>query len=200
MISQARPWAGRRGAALAGGIMVLVGAALTASALSIPAKAAVSQILLERAFERSLASGGALHRPWPWADTWPVARLEAEGESLIVLAEAGGEALAFGPAHLSQTPAPGARGVSVIAAHRDTHFTLLRTLEPGEAVRVTLADGRTQHFVMTGSEIVRHDRSGIDPHDGGPARLALVTCWPFASVTPGPQRYIAWLEPADAQA
>jgi len=189
-------WLKRRSTALAGGLILLAGAALTTGALAIPAKAALSQLFLDRAFERTLASGGEIHRPWPWAETWPVARLEAEGESLVVLAEAGGEALAFGPAHLTQTPPPGARGVSVIAAHRDTHFALLRRLEPGEEVRVTLADGRTQRFVMTGSEIVRHDRSGIDPHDGGPARLALVTCWPFASVKPGPQRYIAWLEPA----
>ncbi|MEO1039660.1 MAG: class GN sortase [Pseudomonadota bacterium] len=187
--------AGRLSAALAGGLALLAGAVLAVSGLWIPAKAHLSQILLDRAFEQTLASGGEAHRPWPWADTWPVARLDAGGERLTVLAEGGGEALAFGPAHLSRTALPGERGVSVIAAHRDTHFALLRDLEPGETVTLTLKNGEEQRFVMTGSEVVRHDRSGIDPGDGGPARLALVTCWPFGVATPGPLRYVAWLEP-----
>mgnify|MGYP006284024301 FL=1 len=173
--------------------LIVAGAALTLWGAWIPAKAAASQLLLERAFAASLAVDEP-QRPWPWADTWPVARLEAEGRALVVLAEGGGEALAFGPAHLAATPAPGEPGVSVIAAHRDTHFKLLRTLEPGETVAVTRADGDTVRFVMTGSEVVRDDASGIHPHDGGRARLALVTCWPFGAVTPGPLRYIAWLE------
>ena len=173
--------------------LIVAGAALTLWGAWIPAKAAASQLLLERAFAASLAVDEP-QRPWPWADTWPVARLEAEGRALVVLAEGGGEALAFGPAHLAATPAPGEPGVSVIAAHRDTHFKLLRTLEPGETVTVSSAPGDTGRFVMTGSEVVRDDASGIHPHDGGRARLALVTCWPFGAVTPGPLRYIAWLE------
>ena len=187
----------RAGRRLVPAALIAAGTALLAWSAFIPAKAALSQALLERAFAASLASAEP-QRPWPWADTWPVARLEAEGRSLVVLAEGGGEALAFGPAHLAATPAPGEPGISVIAAHRDTHFALLRTLEPGETVTVTGADGEPRRFVMTGSQVVRHDASGLHPHDGGAPRLALVTCWPFGAVTPGPLRYIAWLAPAEA--
>jgi len=180
------------GAALA----LAAGAALLlAQAGIMSAKAQLAPVLLARSFDRALA-GETDARPWPWADMVPVARLKAPGaeRSWIVVSEAGGEALAFSPAHMAATPPPGEPGVSVIAAHRDTHFAGLGALQPGDHLEVTRTDGTRARFVMTGSEVVRHDASGIHPHDGGPPRLALVTCWPFDAVTPGPLRYVAWFQ------
>jgi len=159
------------------------------------AKAEAAQLLLDQAWQRA-RSGEAEARPWPWADTWAVARIEAPRieRSAIVLAEAGGEALAFGPAHLAATPLPGEAGTSVIAAHRDTHFAWLAELEAGDEIAVERADGTVAHFRLTGFEIVRADRSGIEPRAGADARIALVTCWPFGAITPGPMRYVAWGE------
>ncbi len=176
--------------------VTLLGFGLLVHSFWIPAKALVAQTLLERSW-REAQAGQSAPRPWPWADTWPVARIEAPslGARAIVLAEAGGEAMAFGPAHLSQTPPPGDPGVSVIAAHRDTHFRFLQHLSAGDALIIETPRGERIAFTVTGSEIVRHDRSGIAPH-GGPARLALVTCYPFGAVTPGPLRYIVWAERA----
>src|SRR5687767_10792327 len=69
--------------------------------LAIHAKAIVAQILLDRAFARSLAENTPV-KPWSWADTWPVARIEMEriGLEAIVLKGGSGQALAFGPGHL----------------------------------------------------------------------------------------------------
>ena len=57
----------------------------------IHAKAMVAQLLLESAWTETL-SGNKEVKPWPWADTWPVARLRAPtlGISRIVLAGASG--------------------------------------------------------------------------------------------------------------
>ncbi len=160
----------------------------------IPAKAVVAQFLLERAWERAL-EGETAPRAWPWADSWPVASVSfpRTGERQIVLAEAGGEAMAFGPAHLSRSARPGAPGVAVFAAHRDTHFRMLQHVETGERILVQSPDGAEYAYIVTGMEVVRHDRSGIIV-DGGPARLALVTCYPFNQTTPGPLRYVVWAE------
>lgn len=101
----------------------------------IPAKAWLAQELMQRAWLRG--SGGAERpAPWPWADTWPVARLTARsGEiELIVLAGGSARTLAFGPGHLSASAAPGATGNTVIAGHRDTHFSFLRDVEIGESL------------------------------------------------------------------
>jgi sortase A len=40
----------------------------------IHAKAIVAQVLLERAFSQTVATGNPI-KPWSWADTWPVARI-----------------------------------------------------------------------------------------------------------------------------
>jgi sortase A len=101
------------------------------------AKAELAQLLLARAWERTL-KGEEKARPWSWADTWPVARLEApsRGIAMFVLESGTGRTLAFGPGHLDGTPLPGSPGRSVIAAHRDSHFRFLAQLAPGERLRV----------------------------------------------------------------
>jgi len=47
-------------------------------------------------------------KPWSWADTWPVARIEVKRlhASAIVLAGSSGQALAFGPGHVELAPMP----------------------------------------------------------------------------------------------
>ncbi len=112
--------AGRALAAL----LALAGLALAAQAAWMPVKAALAQVLLERAFARALADGRPA-RPWPWADTEPVARLTLAGRSFVVLRGGSGQALAFGPGHLDGTPEAGEPGTAVIAAHRDTQFAVL---------------------------------------------------------------------------
>ena len=168
------------------------GAALIASAVYIPAKAALAQVLLERAWDRA-RSGDANAKPWPWADVSPVAVLEVPrlDERSIVLEGASGEAMAFGPGHMSNTPPIGARGTAVIAAHRDTQFRYLRDVSEGERIVVETADGRSG-FRVVETRIVRADASGLDPDDSGPtgARLALVTCYPFDGMFRSPWRYV----------
>ena len=89
----------------------------------IPAKAWVAQELMQRAWAKS-SDGAERPPPWPWADTWPVARLLAKGGDieLIVLSGGTGRTLAFGPGHLDISALPGQIGNSIIAGHRDTHF------------------------------------------------------------------------------
>src|SRR4051794_41441677 len=71
----------------------------------IHAKALLAQVLLERAFSETIATGRET-KPWSWADTWPVARIEVKriGASTIVLAGSSGQALAFRPGHAGDTP------------------------------------------------------------------------------------------------
>lgn len=189
----------RRGglAGLVAAALLLTGAGLFGQGVFMTAKAELSQILLAQAWARA-QNGETTPRPWGWADTWPVARISAPslGEHAIVLAEAGGEALAFGPAHLAVSPHPGDPGTSIIAAHRDTHFAFLREVMPGDEIIIEHADGRRSVFQITHTQIVHAERSGIEP-EGGPARLALVTCWPFGSLTSGPERYVVWAELVD---
>ena len=178
-------------------LLVAAGLVLLAQAAWIPAKAALAQILLERAFARSLAEGTGV-RPWPWADTVPVARIVFPDlrESYVALAGSSGQALAFGPGHVEGTPEAGEPGTAVYAAHRDTQFRSLGRLTVGDPIEVLRRDGRTMRFRVTGHRVARWDASGLDPDAPG-RRLVLVTCWPLDAVTPGPERLLveAVIEP-----
>ena len=170
--------------------LALAGLVLFGQGAYIHAKALVAQVLLERAFTRTIASGRAT-KPWSWADTWPVARIEVKRlhASAIVLAGSSGQALAFGPGHVELTPDAGERGVAVYSAHRDTHFSFLRDVAIGDEIVVTRRDGNVFHYRADGASVVRFDASGIDPLTDG-YELVLSTCWPFDAVMPGPERYV----------
>ncbi|HSE78383.1 MAG TPA: class GN sortase [Alphaproteobacteria bacterium] len=175
----------------------LLGLALwqLAAGLWIPAKAALAQTLIERAW-RAARAGTPEARPWPWADTWPVARLEAPaaGEKVYVLADASGRSLAFGPGHLAGTATPGTPGLSVIAAHRDTHFRFLRRLSAGDWLFVERADGARIAYRVTDMRIVDARTARIFDEIERPT-LALVTCYPFDGLWPGtPLRYVVTAE------
>ena len=171
-------------------VLALLGMILFGDGAYIHAKAWLAQVLLERAFERGIATG-QLVKPWSWADTWPVARIEVKriGASAIVLDGTSGQALAFGPGHLDRTADAGERGIAVYAAHRDTHFRFLRNVSIGDVIEITRADGKHFRYRADASSVVRFDASGIDPATQG-HELVLTTCWPFDAVTPGPERYI----------
>jgi sortase A len=173
--------------ALASGAAGLV---LLVQGLWIPVKAEVAQILLDHAFERSVTSGEP-HKPWPWADAVPLARIEAErlGVSEVVLSGGSGEALAFGPTELTGPP----REVRVLAGHRDTHFRFVRHLRRGDIIVLQGVDASTARYRVVGFATVRWDRFG---YPLAPARplLALATCFPFDADSRGPLRRVAWAE------
>nr|WP_244641922.1 class GN sortase [Chelatococcus reniformis] len=180
--------------------LVLAGLWFAGQGLWIHAKAALAQVLLERAFTASLASGQPV-KPWPWMDSWPVARIAVPrlGRSSIALESVSGQALAFGPGHVSGTPAAGEPGTAVYAAHRDTQFAFLGQMRRGDEIRVTRRDGVVARFRVTGTRVVTWDASGIDAAAPG-HHLVLSTCWPLDAVTPGPLRYLVEAERADEAA
>jgi sortase A len=171
-------------------ILALVGLILFGQGVYIHAKALVAQMLLQRAFDQTITSGHAV-KPWSWADTWPVARIEVKRlhASAIVLAGSSGQALAFGPGHVELTPDAGEPGVAVYSAHRDTHFRFLKDVVIGDEIDIVRSDGHTFHYRADRTAVVRFDASGIEPLSQG-YELVLSTCWPFDAVTSGPERYI----------
>jgi sortase A len=171
-------------------ILALAGVVLLGEGVYIHAKALLAQVLLQQAFAETITTG-RVTKPWPWADTWPVARIEVKrlDASAIILAGSSGQALAFGPGHVELTPEAGERGVAVYSAHRDTHFSFLKDVAIGDEIDVTRDDGRIFRYRADASSVVRFDASGIDPLTGG-YELALSTCWPFDALTPGPMRYV----------
>lgn len=157
----------------------------------IYAKAHLAQVLIADAWQKTLA-GERRVKPWPWADTWPVARLQVSAvkQDLYVLAGADGRAIAFGPGHMHGTPLPGSDGNSVIGGHRDTHFAFLRELKAGDELAVQRGDGQWRRYQVGEARVVDKSALHVARNDGQP-RLTLVTCWPFDAVRAGgPERYV----------
>jgi sortase A len=157
----------------------------------IPAKAWLAQELMQRAWLR-VTAGEDRAAPWPWADTWPVARLTVKSQDvdLIVLSGGSGRTLAFGPGHLGASALPGETGNAIIAGHRDTHFAFLRDLAPGELIGVETIGGQGHLYEVVSVDVV-DSRRGSLVLDTQLSMLSLVTCYPFDELEAGgPLRYV----------
>lgn len=161
----------------------------------IQSKAWLARGLIANAWARTIA-GEAAVKPWPWADSWPVARLAVPrlGVVAIVLAGGSGRTLAFGPGHVDGSALPGATGVSLIAGHRDTHFAFLRDLRIGDAIRLEDSKGAIHRFRVTATRVVDAGHVRIDSADWR-VRLVLSTCYPFDALAyGGPLRFVVFAE------
>ena len=167
------------------------------SGAAVHIKAHVAQSLLERAWATTLTTHEQV-RPWPWADTYPVARLRVPnlGIDQIVLSGASGRTLAFGPGH-SLASAPVGEGSSVLSAHRDTHFAFLQDLRFGDLVFVETPDGAEHSYIINNAEVV-DTRTAKLRLNAAPS-LTLVTCYPFDVIAAtGPLRYVVTAVPERA--
>jgi sortase A len=163
--------------------------------LWIPVKADLAQWLIEKSWQESL-DGKTTARPWPWADTRPVAVLSvpARGIRQVILEGNSGRNLAFGPV-ISGNILNGRDWV--ISGHRDTHFRFLGLLQQGDLLKVSTLE-TSKWFEVLELEIVdsRFEELVIDP---GMERISLVTCYPFNSLqTGGPLRYVVTALPVTA--
>ena len=174
---------------------VLVGIICLGNGLWIHGKALLAQELLRRAWEQTLVQGESV-KPWPWADTWPVARLRAEKyeQDLIVLAGQSGQALAFGPGMLDASTEPGQPGACILAAHRDTHFSFLRKLRQGDILTLEDKQGIEWRYKVHETTVRLATELYLDQQRES-AQLALITCYPFQALnSDASQRYIVLAE------
>lgn len=181
-------------------------------------KAILAQHLIAQAWQGQLADG-SIKKPWPWADTWPVARLKFTRGDIdqYVLAGARGNSLAFGPGKVIETnntkspsrPSEYNLGNSsmtknptitkgtidelqgVVAGHRDTHFKFLKNLQLDDVIEMQAADGHWKSFRVSKTAVHHIERDYMNIL---PQQLLLVTCYPFSSLgADGPLRYVVTL-------
>ena len=153
------------------------------SAFYIPAKAMLAQHLLQAAWQESVANK-QINKPWPWADTWPVARLRVPAYQVdqIVLNGDRGNSLAFAPGLHPDSDLNMADGMVVISAHRDTHFRFLKKLSLGEVIELETVDAGTVRYRVEDIQVVDISHSWISA-PGSNRWLGLVTCYPFNTIT-----------------
>ena len=155
-------------------------------------KAMVAQLLLENAWRESLLDN-APHKPWSWADIRTVARLDIvdSNQSFIVLSDASGEAMAFGPGLVAGNTLNATQNTIAIGGHRDTHLSFLEHLPIGAHINMQNTEGDFVRYELMDKTVVdsRHQSVQISKNIPG---LVLITCYPFnAQQTGGPYRLVA---------
>jgi sortase A len=173
----------------------VVGVLLIGTGGYIHLKAICAQYLLDRAWDKTITEK-KVNKPWPWADTWPVARLTVPAYNIdhIVLSGVDGSTLAFGPGHMISSALPGTAGNTIISGHRDTCFSFLRNIQSGEVVYLQTADGTTHTYRVFNTAVADADHLGIRTYADAPY-LTLVTCYPFDAIIPGgPERFLVFAE------
>lgn len=176
-------------------MLAVIGVTLLALGLYIPAKGCLAQVLLNQAWSEA-KTGEAAPKPWPWADTYPVAKLRVPrlGASALILSGASGRTMAFGPGHLIGSTEPGAIGHSIVAAHRDTHFAFLKHIVHGDRLVVERPNGDHRTYWVRDRRVMNADRDTLGLNQDR-TLLTLVTCYPFDAITPGgPLRYVVTAE------
>lgn len=194
--------------------LCLAGVGTVTQGVAVPVAAHLEQRKLETVFEQRLAANLAeqaskaptapasashrLHVAPALTSSGPIARLSVErlGVRETVLAgEATHDQLARGPLLLRHGNA--ASPVTVLAAHRDTHFLFIRDLRVGDEVSLQLVTGQIDRYRVSRFETVRWDRFAY-PLDPQRPLLALTTCYPFGGTEyGGPWRRVAWAERFD---
>jgi len=166
------------------------------AAFYIPAKATLAQVLLRQAWANTLLHHGQINKPWPWADTWPVARLLDPSRDVdqIVLHGDTGNSLAFGPGLSLQSFQRHGHSVIMISAHRDTQFHFLKHITTGESLFLQNTRAQYQRYLVKHIQILDTRNGNIRVPDNG-KWLILVTCYPFgALLTGGSRRYVVTAE------
>jgi len=175
-------------------LVILAAAALWQLGLAgwIHTKAHTAQILLDRAWQQTLIDHKQ-NKPWPWADTWPVAELIVPEIDIaqIVLAGDSGATLAFGPGHSFASASPDEHGTVMISGHRDTHFRFLQNLKRGTRLILKTKSG-IHYYTVTDTRIVDSRNYTVDTSND---ELILVTCYPFNSaMAGGTERYLVYAQ------
>lgn len=117
--------------------------------------------------------------------TIPKIKLDA-----IVVEGTGRKQLLLGPGHMSETPAPGEIGNSVISGHRDTFFRHIYELSKGDEIDVR-RNGKVFTYEVTGKKIVEPDDLSVIKQSQD-KRLTLITCYPTYYIGPAPERLVVF--------
>ena len=171
-------------------VLCLGGFYLLSQGVYMDVKAKVAQVLISSSWDQR-ADDRPPSKPWWWADTRAIAKLEVSrlSESLYVMQDVSGESLAFGPGHLPQSAKPAENGHVMIAGHRDSHFAFLENIAIGDIIKTSNHSEQSKHYKVTIVSIIDSGKEQLNLLDRD--QLTLITCYPFDDFIPGgPMRMV----------
>ncbi len=185
------------------GIALLLSGATGSRAAYLYVKAQLAQTMLHQAWARTLDAQQPI-KPWSWADTTTAARLSYtlsdsdSGHSVIVLDNASGEAMAFGPGHVAGALDDASNTTIALGGHRDTHLAFLEFADKQSVFELQVPSGKTLTYHFEDSFVVDSSSQQLQIASDAPG-LVLITCYPFNALqTGGPLRLIVRAKLVDA--
>ena len=122
-------------------------------------------------------------KPWPWADTYPIAELTFERLNKRVVVLNGGDpsTLAFSAGAIAPFNQPSSTQPFVVAGHRDSHFSFLDEVFMKDIISLADKHGQSQLYQVEAIDIVDAS-TGELPVLADDSSLILITCLPFTSI------------------
>ena len=179
--------------------LVIVGGVMSIQASWLPTKAWVSQQLIHNSWQQSITAHERLVvvKPWPWADTYPIAELifQRLDKSIVVLNGGDPTTLAFSAGAVAPFNQPKATNPFVVAGHRDSHFAFLEDIAMKDVISLVDGQGKTQLYQVKNIDIV-DATTGQLPLIADEQTLVLITCYPFNQLgNDSNERYVITAKP-----
>jgi len=159
--------------------LFLTGSLFCLHASWLPVKAWLSQQLISYSWHQTIDLKQKI-RPWPWADTYPIAKLSFKrlNKSIVVLNGGDPTTLAFSAGAIA--PFNQARSIKpfVVAGHRDSHFSFLDEVFMNDIISLADKHGQSQLYQVEAIDIIDAS-TGELPVLADNSQLILITCYPF---------------------
>lgn len=179
---------------LAFGLLLVLGCWHVSGSGYMLAKAHLSQYLIKQAWQKTLKDKDQ-HKPWSWADTYPVFEIKIPriNKHSYILAGASARNMAFSAAHTSISGLPGDNKTVIVSGHRDSHFQYLQDIKLGDEI-ITKGKNNTFYYKVVKTQVVNSQLEKIIIKNK--KELILTTCYPFNSlITGGDLRYVIYAQP-----
>lgn len=171
--------------------LVVSGLLLSANASWLPIKGWLSQQLISQSWQETQQNQGQV-KPWPWADTFPLAKLAIPRlkQQLVVLNGGDPTTLAFSAGAIAPFNDMTGHQPIVIAGHNDSHFSFLEDILMDDIISLTDKFGQNQLYIVEAINIIDAS-SGEMPLLADDTSLTLITCYPFNhAITNSNERYV----------
>ncbi|GHE85667.1 class GN sortase [Thalassotalea profundi] len=169
-------------------ILFVIGGLLCIHASWLPAKAWLSQQLISYSWHQSIDQQKLYRKkvaikPWPWADTFPIAELSFKRieKDIVVLNGGDPTTLAFSAGAIAPFNLANHTSAFVVAGHNDSHFSFLEDVIMKDVISMTDQYGKSQLYQVEAIDIIDAS-SGQLPIVTNNSSLILITCYPFSSV------------------
>jgi sortase A len=180
-------------------VLLIIGSLLCIHASWLPTKAWLSQQLISYSWQQAMdlqnkqqpsvqQPSDQQHsivavKPWPWADTFPIAQLSFKRlkENIVVLNGGDPTTLAFSAGAVAPFNQTNNGQAFVVAGHRDSHFAFLEGVLMKDIISMTDQYGEIQLYQVEAIDIVDASQGELDILTDD-SSLILITCYPFNGI------------------